>query len=452
MNLDSFTLGQEEINHSSRIKRKHRPPVLLQVIPALVSGGVERGTIEIARAAQQSGFVSLVASAGGAMEEQLKDTGAHHIYMPLDDKRPFMIFKNFLRLNTMIRLYDVNIIHARSRAPAWSAWLAAMYNNIHFVTTFHGLYSANYKVKRGYNAIMTRGEKVIAVSEHIAEHIRETYRIKDDSRVEVIHRGADVRYFSPKNVSETRIEKIRRSWGTRDKIGSVLFLPGRLTRWKGQAEFIKSLEPLKHLPFYAVIAGDKRKHPQYHKELYDLIIECGLEDKVKIFPTVEDMPAAYMVSDIVISASARPEAFGRVVVEGQAMGKTVVASALGGSKETIIHGRTGYLYDPEEEGSLTRLLSMLIENKESGLFPPKSIREHVKKNFSARLMQQKTLGLYNELIGRDHEAKTIDEKILLMGSIAANTIAASNILNTSYDPTLDLQSLEHLDQLNKTHD
>ncbi len=374
-------------------------PVLLQVLPALVVGGVERGTVDIARAAAQAGFRSLVASAGGPMEKQIAEADAEHITLPLDAKSPIAVSKNAKLLAEIINDYKVDILHARSRAPAWSAFRAKNLAKTNFITSFHSPYSCNNPLKKRYNSVMTRGKRVIAVSKFIAQHMQQIYQVPEE-RIVVIQRGVDLDYFNPANVSGERMAVLRDKWRLNEN-WPVVFSPGRITRWKGQDFLLSALSRLeKGIEYYCVTCGNFEQHSKYHQELVNLVEQYHLDNYVRIVPAVDDMPAAYMLADIVVSASQRPEGFGRVAAEAQAMGKPVVATDLGGSRETVIHGETGRLVGTHtstdmSEGIMRGITMDATKKHEMA----EACRAHIVENFSLEQMCEKTIALYREVIG-----------------------------------------------------
>lgn len=372
-------------------------PVVLQVVPRLVTGGAERGAVDVAVALAAAGGTSLVASAGGPMEYELKRGGVRHIKLPLDTKNPFALYRNVTRLASVIRTYGVDIVHARSRAPAWSAAAAAKRCGCHFVTTFHGTYNFSNRLKRAYNAIMTKGELVIANSDFIAGHIRENYKM-DPARLRVIRRGIDLERFDPQRVSAERVIQLANRWRLPDDVPVVL-LPGRLTRWKGQTLLIESLTRLRDQPFLCVLAGSDQGRSGYRAELERLVERHDLGSRVFLPGHCEDMPAAYMLADVVVSASTDPEAFGRVVSEAQAMGCPVVASDHGGAREQIIEGRTAFLFAPGDAEALAAALrrALALSAAERELLSLEA-RTHARANFSKAQMCAATLGVYRELL------------------------------------------------------
>lgn len=378
-------------------KPRNKKPVLLQVLPSLISGGVERGTVEIARAVVEAGFVSLVASSGGPMADNFEKIGTTHIKLNLKSKNPLIIWLNILRLKRIIRKHNVDIIHARSRAPAWSSYFAAKITKTHFITTFHGVYSVDSAIKKFYNSIMTKGEKIIAVSQYVKNHIINTYGINTD-KIEVIYRGVDTEYFDPQKISPERLDKLKSEWGIRDK-KPVIFMPGRITRWKGQNFLIDSLKKLPTRNYYCIIAGDNKGHDDYMEELQNKIKKYSLPENIRIVKATNDMPAAYMIADAVISASLRPESFGRIVPEAQAMGRPVIATKIGGSLETIIDGETGFLVKPGDTDRMAELIYKVIS------FDPivrsrltEKMIKHIKDNFSLTKTAAVEIELYKKVL------------------------------------------------------
>lgn len=373
-----------------------RKPTILQVLPELNSGGVERGTVDMAKAIRRGGGIALVASEGGSMLPQLTHAGIQHFTLPLASKNPWVIWRNARRLARLIREQHVDIIHARSRAPAWSAWLAAKRTGCRFVTTFHGTYGLSGFMKRQYNSIMTRGERVIAVSYFIAEHIRKNYRC-DDARLRVVHRGVDLKLFNPFSHSPQRMIELSKEWRLPEELPLILF-PGRITRWKGQDVFLKALAKLEHRQFFAVILGDDRGHESYREELERMIGELGLEGYVRIARHTHYISEAYMLARTVVSTSIEPEAFGRVVLEAQAMGKPVIATNHGGPQETVIADVTGWLIEPANPDMLALFIdhSLKLDDETLHWMAEQSVTNA--RQFSLDNMCAQTLHIYNELL------------------------------------------------------
>ena len=371
-------------------------PVVLQVLPSLVTGGVERSAVDIAVALQQAGGTALVASEGGPMERELARAGAKHITLPLASKNPLVIRRNIKRLLAVIDQHKVEIVHARSRAPAWSAFYAAKERGLPFVTTFHGTYNQDLPFKKRYNAVMARGDRVIANSEFIAAHIRQHYQT-DPARIRVIHRGVDMLRFDPSAVSAERVVALARRWNLPDGV-PVIMLPGRLTRWKGQKLLLQALTLLSDLDFVAVIVGSDQGRDDYRTELEQDIRAKSLTGKAVVLEECDDMPAAYKLADVVVSASTDPEAFGRVVSEAQALGRPVVAANHGGAPEQLLMGRSGHLFPPGDAKGLAEGLrwALGLSQAERQLLAVDAYN-HVRLFFTKEQMCAKTLGLYQEI-------------------------------------------------------
>ncbi|MFO0389238.1 MAG: glycosyltransferase family 4 protein [Alphaproteobacteria bacterium] len=373
-----------------------KQPVILQVLPEMRSGGVERGTVEIARAITQAGWKALVASEGGAMTTPLARVGATHITLPLATKNPLKIWLNARRLEKLIRKHKVDIIHARSRAPAWSAWLAAKRTGCHFVTTFHGTYNIQNEWKRKYNAIMTKGERVIAISNFIADHIQKNYSMMFGN-LRIIHRGVDLNLFNPANYSSARMIELSKEWNLPESLPLLLF-PARITRWKGQHIFLQALASLPHRNFFAVLLGDDKGREAYREELENFIMANDLAGHVRIVPHTYNMPEAYMLAKLVVAASLDPEAFGRVVLEAQAMGRPIVATNHGGPMETVIPDVTGWLVPPGDVAALARVIEHALSLTEEEMYNVAYHSTYNAQHFSTDTMCQKTLEVYRELL------------------------------------------------------
>lgn len=383
---------------SQPVPGQGRQPVVLQVLPALVTGGVERGTVEVAQALVEAGWKAVVASSGGPMVRELTRCGAIHVELPLASKKPWTMRQNIGRLEAVIREHDVDIVHARSRAPAWSAMAAAHRTQTPFMTTFHGTYNLGwFGLKHIYNSVMTRGERVIAISEFIAEHARRVYGTTPE-KIRVIYRGVDLKKFDPVRVSPERIIQLAQRWRLPDGF-PVIMLPGRLTRWKGQEVLIRALAELGRHDVRCLLVGSDQGRTGYRQELVDLIRSLGLTDVVHIVDECNDMPAAYMLTDIAVSASTDPEAFGRVVVEAQAMGRPVIATSHGAPRETILPGRTGWLSTPGDPSSLAEALArfLALSAEERGDMAQLA-QTFVRANFTKETMCTRTLEVYGELL------------------------------------------------------
>jgi len=360
---------------------------ILQVLPALEAGGVERGTVEIAAALREVGARALVVSSGGRMAAGL---GADHIALPVHTKNPVGLWRNARRLKELIEREGVDLVHARSRAPAWSARSAARRARVPFVTTFHGAYGARSAAKRAWNRIMVRGDLVIAVSDFIAAHIRDTYRCPP-SRIRVVHRGIDAAAFEPAAVRPRDKAALRAEWAVPEE-ARVVLLPGRLTRLKGHAVLIEAMRRLTDLNLVAVFVGSDKDRDAYRRELEALA--RGLP--VRFAGHTDDVATAYAASDVVISASVQPESFGRVLAEAGAMGRPVVASDHGGAREILLHGETGWLVPPGDPAALADG----IRNALAATGPDLAgrARARILANFTLASMYAGTLAVYRELL------------------------------------------------------
>ena len=382
---------------SASITSNTRPPTVLQVLPELVTGGVERGTVDIAGAIVEGGGRAIVVSAGGPMAHELARSGAEHVTLPVHSKNPFVIQKNIYRLADLAVAENVDIIHARSRASAWSAMYAAKKTGKNFITTFHGTYGHANSLKRAYNSVMTKGTLVIAISNFIAGHIRQVYGVPA-ANIRVIPRGIDLSRFNPEFVSRERIISLARKWRLPDGV-PVIMLPGRLTRWKGQSIFIEAIKELGRKDVQCLIMGSDQGRHSYRRELERFIESHGMTGNVHVIGHFDDMPAAYMLADIVVSASLEPEAFGRVAAEAQAMGRQVIASDHGGARETVTQGETGWLTPPGDAKALAKTIDAVLAKSE---VDRKKISERAKSNiqdnFSNESMCERTLDVYNDVL------------------------------------------------------
>ena len=384
------------------MKNNEIEPVVLQVLPELETGGVETGTIEVATALKAAGIKNFVASQGGRMVYELEKNKIGHLTLPLKSKNIFTMLSNANKLAQYIKANNINIVHARSRAPAWSAYWAAKKAGAHFVTTFHGTYGLGpLGIKKLYNRVMTYGERVIAISNHIKNHILKNYPKTEESKIRLIHRCADIEKFSPSAVTQARmINKIKEYNIADDR--PVLLLPGRVTRWKGQHLLIEALHLMKNQNYYCIIAGDAQGRQKYLDYLKKLARKYKLDDRIGFFGRYQDVPALMMVSTVVLSTAIEPEAFGRISIEGQAMGKIVVASNIGGSLDTIQDGITGKLFESNNPQSLADALDWALslnkaETKKISDSAIKNVREH----FTKQIMCDKTIEVYREVVNQN---------------------------------------------------
>jgi len=375
-------------------KRLKEKITVLQLLPELEGGGVERGTLEMGRYLVEQGHRSLVISGGGRLVKQLEGEGSVHIQWNIGRKSPRSL-KYIGALRKLMLEEQVDVLHMRSRMPAWIGYFAwssiPVKKRPALVTTFHGFYSVN-----SYSAIMTKGAKVIAVSEGIRDHIQLRYGITD--KITTIYRGVDERLFNPEAVSSKRIEKLRQQWGISTK-SPVIMLPGRLTRLKGQTVFLESLKLLNSMDYQAILVGDVEENPGYTSELRTVIKNYGLEDRVKFVGHCDDMAAAFQIVDLVLSATSNePEAFGRTTVEAMAMGKPVIATAHGGSLETVVDGETGWLVPPSDPYAMTGALKEALNNKDKCEEYGRAGQLRVNKLFTLNSMCRQTMELYWQMI------------------------------------------------------
>ena len=370
---------------------EEKKPVVLQVLPELDQGGVEIGTLEIASELQKK---------GGRLVHGLERMKIKHFKLPLKTKNPFKMYLNSLKLEKIIKQNSINIVHARSRAPAWSAYWAAKRAGVKFLTTFHGTYGLGPKgIKKFYNRVMTYGDLVIAISKHIKEHMIENYGV-DENKIRLVYRCVNTEKFNPDEVNVERMIKIMEDHNLpEDK--RIILLVGRLTRWKGQKLLIEALSKIKDEEVFCVFVGDDQGREYYTNELKDYIKEKDMEGKFAFIRHLDDVPAMMMLSDVVVSASTDPEAFGRIAAEGQAMGKLVVASNIGGSLENIKNGVSGKLFESGDADSLARTLkwALSLSSKERENFAEEG-KKNVKENFTKQIMCDKTLAVYNELLNK----------------------------------------------------
>lgn len=373
-------------------------PTILQVLPRLESGGVERGTVEITAAIREAGMKPLVASAGGALIPHITYAGGEHITLPLTSKNPFIIHKNARRLYRLIKARNISIIHARSRAPAWSAYYAAKWAGIPFMTTFHGVYGTETGCKKYYNSVMLKGERVIAVSQFVKEHILSTYTI-DPAIIRTIPRGVDFNVFDAQKLIPDRIQQLTKSWGLFDNFSPVILCPGRISRIKGQHVLIEALATLADLPFLCIIAGTDDGHEDYREELEQRIRARGLLGKVRIAGSTQFMAEAYTLSHLVVVPSIQPESFGRVAIEAQAMGKLVIATDHGGARETIVPNETGYLVPPEDAQMMAEAIRFALGRDERTVNAMAEFAQrHVRTHFTSARMKADTIAVYRELL------------------------------------------------------
>ncbi len=377
---------------------------VLQVIPKLGYGGAETGCYDIAHYLPENDCGSFIVTSGGELLKFTDKKKVKIIKLPVHSKNPLIIFINFLALVAIILVKNISIVHARSRAPAWSCLLAAKITGRKFVTTFHGTYNFNNKIKKFYNSVMVRSDLIIAGSNFIFSHIKDNYTkyLNAKKKLLVIFRGINVDYFDPTTKLDSDEKKLLKKWQI-EKDKKIILLPGRLTGWKGQEVFIEAINlvniELGYEAFYAVILGSDQGRDLYKKKLIRITEQHRLNNQVKFIDHCNDMALAYKVSDIVISASIEPEAFGRVAVEAQSMEKPIIASDIGGSNETIIDEKTGFLFESNNAKSLSKKILKVLSMDETLLQSiGKEGRKNIIQKFNVEKMCFSTYSEYKRIL------------------------------------------------------
>jgi glycosyltransferase involved in cell wall biosynthesis len=378
---------------------------ILQIIPELDAGGAELATIEIAGAVVKAGGRALVLSEGGRLVSPLNEAGGEFMPFAAATKNPAHIVWNAAHIARLVRAEGVDLIHARSRAPAWSGLIAARHTGRPFVTTYHGAYSEKGRLKKAYNRVMARGDLVIANSAYTAGLIKSRYGT-GDGRIRVIPRGVDATVFDPGRIEPARVTALRRAWGVPDG-AHIILQAARLTAWKGQHVLIDAVRQLQASgrlgDAVVVLAGDAQGRGGYAASLSAAAAAAGLGDRVKIVGHVSDMPAAFAAAHVAVIASTEPEAFGRTSAEAQAMGCPVIATAIGAPTETVLAdgpGRTGWLVPPGDGAALAAALSDTLELPvEARAALGQRARAHAMAAFSLAAMKRSTLAVYDELLG-----------------------------------------------------
>ncbi len=377
---------------------------VLQVIPRLGYGGAETGCYDIAHYLPENNCKSFIVTSGGELTKFIDKEKVKLIRLPVHSKNPILIFLNSIFLIGIILFFNITIVHARSRAPAWSCLLATKLTRRKFVTTFHGTYNFNGKLKKLYNSIMVRSDLVIAGSNFIFSHIKENYSdlLKLKKKFLVIFRGINVDYFDPSSKLEEDEKKLLKKWEI-DKEKKIILVPGRLTPWKGQEMLIEAINLTKvelgYEAFHLIILGSDQGRDLYKKKLIRITEQYRLTNQIKFINHCKDMALAYQVSDIVISPSIEPEAFGRVAVEAQSMEKLIIASNIGGSNETIINEKTGFLFEAGDANSLSKKIIQSITMDETSLkLMGKEGRKNVIKKFNVEKMCFSTYSEYKRLV------------------------------------------------------
>ncbi len=377
---------------------------VLQVIPKLGYGGAETGCYDIAHYLPENGCKSFIVTSGGELLKFVDKNKVRVFRLPVQSKNPILILINAIILTFIILFNNISIIHARSRAPAWSCLIASKITSRKFVTTFHGTYNFKSNLKKLYNSVMVRSDLIIAGSNFIFSHIKENYSnyLNQKKKLLVVFRGINIDYFDPTTKLETEEKKLLKQWEI-EKDKKIILLPGRLTTWKGQEVFIEAINmvniELGYEAFYAVILGSDQGRDLYKKKLIRLSEQYRLTKQLRFIDHCKDMALAYKVSDIIVSASIEPEAFGRVSVEAQSMEKPIIASNIGGSNETVVDEKTGYLFKAGDAKSLSQkiLKTLTIDETQLKLIGIEG-RKNIVQKFNVEKMCFSTYSEYKRLI------------------------------------------------------
>ena len=378
---------------------------ILQVIPRLGFGGAETGCYDLAHFLAEQECKSFLVTSGGELLKYVRRDKVKVIRLPVQSKNPIIIFINFIIIFFILLIYNIDIVHARSRAPAWSCLWACFFSRKKFVTTFHGTYNFSGKFKHFYNSVMVRAKLIIGGSNFIFNHINENYQKylnNKKKKLMVIFRGINLEYFSKNNISEEKSNILASSWEI-DKKNFIILLPGRLTKWKGQEIFIESLNMLREEHnrenFHAIILGSDQGRGVYSKKLELLVERYRLRKKLTFIENCKEMPVAYKLCNLVVSSSIEPEAFGRVAVEAQAMNRPIVASDIGGSRETVLNSKSGLLYKFNDPKELAKAISKIMKmDKQSLNLMGELGRKNVEKKYNVDQMCQTTFTEYKKLL------------------------------------------------------
>ena len=377
---------------------------VLQVIPKLGYGGAETGCYDIAHYLPENNCKSFIVTSGGELTKFVDKKKVKLIRLPVHSKNPLLIFINSIILIGIILFFNISIVHARSRAPAWSCLLATKITRRKFVTTFHGTYNFSGRLKKFYNSVMVRSDLIIAGSNFIFSHIKENYYnyLKSKKKFLVIFRGINIDYFDPSTKLETDEKNLLKEWEIK-KEKKIILVPGRLTQWKGQELLIEAINLVKielgYEAFHVVILGSDQGRNLYKKKLVRLTEQYRLTNQIKFINHCKDMALAYQISDIIISPSIEPEAFGRVAVEAQSMEKLIIASNIGGSNETIINEKTGFLFESGNAKSLSEKIIRAITMDETSIkLFGKEGRKNIIKKFNVEKMCFSTYSEYKRLL------------------------------------------------------
>ncbi len=380
--------------------------VVMQIIPSMESGGVERGVVDIARELKKQGFRSIVVSKGGAMVYQLDEAGVEHIKLDVKTKNPFKIFTNIKKLVKIIKENNVDLVHARSRAPMISAYYACKKTKTKLVSTIHGPYSfglfgcKKYSPKRIYNSMMMKADFIIAVSDFIKNYITNYQPFFQEDllkKTKVVVRGVDLKYFDSAKISVSRKVVLSKQWSLPEDKKIIIF-PARITTWKGHEFLFEALKKVKS-DIFCVCVGSDHGHKKFRKKLEKKILNENLAGKIKFVGNAKEMPLVYSLANVVVSASIEPEAFGRVAIEAQAMKKIIIATNIGGSLETIIDRKTGFLCENKNVDMMAKLIDeVLMMDRDYVEEICDNDRKHIEENFSSQKMCDEMVKVYDSLV------------------------------------------------------
>ncbi len=395
--MSSLKAPKNKISHKTFKTR----PTILQVIPALGTGGVELEALEIGKAIAQAGGRSLIAARIGSWAKEELPAEIEFLDLPLDTKNPIKMTRNSALLKKLMKKEKVDIVHVRSRGPAWSAYKAALKLGIPYITTYHAAYKSGSVLKRFYNSVMAKGDRVIAISPFMVNHITKSYKGSgwfDPSKIRLINRGIDCHYFDPSSVTPQRLEHLLKSWGI-ESGERVILLPGRISRNKGQDTLINALALMKHADAVVVFLGSASGHESMRDALLKQAAGLDLEGRVKWMPPSPDLPAAYLAADVIVCPSLVPEGFGRVIAEAFAMKKPIVASNIGAPKDTIQEGKTGWLTPPGDAAALAQALDHVLDLTDNQLKKLGDLgRKEALAQYSKETMCSETIALYQEVL------------------------------------------------------
>ena len=383
--------------------QKLRKVVVMQILPKLENGGVERGVVDIAKSLKKLDFEPIVVSSGGVLVYQIKEAGILHIQLPVNSKNPLTIYRNVKKLVDLIHEHAVDVIHVRSRAPMWSAYFACKKTGTKLVSTVHGTYSTNllgwknFPLKKLYNAIMLKADAIIAVSGFIKDYLLQNYQISNPEKITVIQRGADLNYFNCEKVSQSRMVNLSQKWHLpEDK--KIILMPARYTSWKGHEFLLDALAKVQN-DFFCVMVGSDHGHKIFRKRIESKIMRDNLAGKVRVYGICKDMPAAYSMAHFAVCPSIRPEAFGRISIEAQASSRVIVATKIGGSLETVIDEKTGFLIDVGDVDCLAATIDKLLEMPKNQVDEMgRAARKNIELNFSSEKLCAETVNVYRNTV------------------------------------------------------